>query len=338
MQPVNPFGVYWPIAGGGEVAGVLIMFLAAAAIFITIRYLKTREQKRINNNQLFLFQVKRKGLSNFQIKILNNMVSYLRLANPTLLVTNSLLFESSLSGFCDSPSFKSEDRESTESMCRDMALMYEKLYVKTANRKQLARMDEIETDQILYFTTETGNVYLGKAKGKSGEALSVTVFSKSGSIRELEQEQPATLYILRVNDAEYSAKTVIKGIENGMVLIAFTDQFVMEREYRHPYINAILPVNLVKTKRNELEQDEEIAGTIFRINEYECVVRTSVLLPYERKYSLFFEIMDYRFNIDSRIISSRTVESEKVYYFTLKFDNMTDPAREILRRYISDHM
>ena len=338
MQPVNPFGVYWPVAGQWEVIAVLVMLLATAAVFIAIRYIKDREQKRIHNNQLFLFQIKRKGLSNFQIKILNNMVSALRLSDPTKLVTNSLLFESSLAGFCDSLPFKEEDRESTESMCRDLALMYEKLYVKTANRKPLAKMDEIEPGQILYFTGESGSVFLGKVTEKKNGSIAVTVFGKNGGRAELRAEQPVTLFLLRVNDAEYSAKTVIKGTENGTVLIALTDQFVMDREYRHPYINAILPVTLIKIRRSDLEQDQQIEGTIFRINEYECVVRTSLMLEYERSYSLVFEIMDYKFNIDSKTISSRTVESEKVYYFTMKFDNMTEPAREILRRYISDHM
>ncbi len=338
MQPVNPFGVVWPVAGGWEVAAVLVLLIIALAIFAAVRHLKAKEQQRINNNQLFLFQVKRKGLSNFQIKILNNMVSYLRLSNPTELMADSSLFESSLSGFLDILPDCREDREGLDSICRDMVMMYEKLYVPVANRKSLGTMNDIEKDQILYFTTESGKTCLGKVTGRSAETITIKLFSNIKKTGELAEEQPVNLYIVRINDAEYSAKTVIKKTENGSVQLAVTDQFVMEREFRHPFINVIIPAAIVKKRRSELETDEEIEGTIFRLNEYECVARVADSLPYDRSYGITFELMDYKFNAAAKIISSRTVEAEKVYYYTMKFEMLTEPAKVILRRFISDHL
>jgi len=338
MRPVNPFGVYWPSAGRFEIAGVLLLLLAALGIYLVIRYFKLKEQRRINNNQMFLFQVKRKGLSNFQIKLLNNMASYLRLANPTTIVTSSRLFENSLEGFCQSLPFKSEERENLEAMCRDLALMYEKLYVTTTNRKGLAGMNELENGQILFFSTESGQVCLGKVTGRSEGSVTVSLFGGVAGLTFPEEGLPVTLYIMRVNDAEYSARTTIRKAENRDVEIALTEDFTMDREYRHPYVNVIIPVTLMRNRRNELEEEEELPGTIFRINEYECVVRMSHTLSFERTYGLLFEIMEYKFNVNTSIISSRTVDSEKVYYFTMKFENMSEAGRGILKRFISDHM
>ena len=79
-------------------------------------------------------------------------------------------------------------------------------------------------------------------------------------------------------------------------------------------------------------------GFTFRGNEYECEIRTETQMPFEAEHTMFFEISDYSIRVVGRVIGSRTVEHEKVYYVTMKFRDMSKPAAAVLSNFIMEHL
>ena len=132
MEVYNPIvNISWPLPGVFGITLLLGMIFATVVIYLVIYYFRLKEQTRIQNYQLFLFQVKRKGLSNFQIKILRNMSAYLKLANPRDLVSNAALFESSLADFTGYIKSQNEERENITDIIRDIAVIHKKIFSKT---------------------------------------------------------------------------------------------------------------------------------------------------------------------------------------------------------------
>jgi hypothetical protein len=339
MENYSPlFGVRWPTPGTfGIILGLALLFISLI-IYLIYKYLEAKEQTRIHNYQLFLFQAKRKGLNNFQFKILKNMASYLKLSNPKELVSNSALFESTLSDFIEYLKKQTEGEENLAGIFRDLTTIYERLYIAGTIRKPLESMADIEDGEILYFTAESGEVYLGKAVGRGGDFIALKIFTPAKNLKNFEDETPVSLHLLRINDAEYLARTVTMGIDVNTLLVKFSDDFIREREFRHPYINVVIPGVVTIPSLTGAEEPEQIECSILKINEYECVLRIPSPLEYGREYPISFEISKYRFNVNSRIVSSKTVETESVYYLTFKFLDMTDPGKVILTRYIAESM
>lgn len=332
------FGVKWPTPGVFGITFVLTLVILALIIFFIYKYFEAKEQTRIHNYQLFLFQAKRKGLNNFQFKILKNMSSYLKLSNPKELITNSALFESTLTDFIEYLTKQTEGEENLIGIYRDLTTIYERLYISGSHRKPIESMTDIGDGEILYFTTENCDVYLGKTISRGNNFIALKLFTPDKNLKNFENEIPISLYCLRINDAEYLIKTVTAGVDINTLKIKLSDDFSREREFRHPYINVVLPAIVYVTPAIADEEPEPIECSILKINEYECVVRIPSQLEYSRIYPISFEISKYKFNVNSRVISSKTVETESVYYLTFKFLDMTDPAKVILTKYIAESL
>lgn len=333
---VSVFGVKWPSPGTFGIILTLVLLLSCLIVYLIYKYLETREQTRIHNYQLFLFQAKHKGLNNFQFKILKNMASYLKLSNPKELVTDSALFESILSDFIEYLKNQTDGAEHMAAIFRDLATIYERLYIAGSHRKQLESMKDIEDGEILYFTTDAGDIYLGKVSGRGGDHLAVKLFTLTKYLGFIEKGMHVALHLLRINDAEYLINTAVAGVEGDELLVSFSDDFTKEREFRHPYVNVVIPAIVTVDSPDGMTEPEIIEGTILKINEYECVMRISSHLSYGREYPVSFEINKYKFVVDSRIVSLKTVETENVYYLTFKFIRMSDAGKVILTRYISE--
>lgn len=338
MDIKTPFGFNWPVPGPLESFLILAGLLLAVGIFILVRYLKILEDRRMHEYQLFLFQMKHRGLSNFQIKILNNMVKSQRMKNPRELLSDSELFKSSISRLLPYLREHVEQENAMSAICRDLVLIYEKLYRASSFRKPLKTMADIEDGQIVYIITNSDLVYLAEVAGHEKDSLSVQLFSGNRDIMELAEDQPVSIHVLRINDAEYMAETHTLGLDGTILTVALSDDFIREKEFRHPYVNVIIQTVLQKIKLSPVEEDEESRATIFRLNEYECVIRIPNPLEYNREYLINFEMMEYKFSMKTHIIASRTVEEENIFYYTLKFMDPTEAGKSVLIRFITDHM
>ena len=124
MDVYNPIlNIRWPLPGVFGISVVLALAFAVIVIYLVLYYFRIKEQKRIHNYQLFLFQVKRKGLSNFQIKILRNMSAYMKLANPKDLVARAAVFESAMADFVEYIKTQPDEMEHLKEIISDLAVI-----------------------------------------------------------------------------------------------------------------------------------------------------------------------------------------------------------------------
>lgn len=351
MDIYNPVvNIKWPLPGVFGISVILGIVFAIIVIYLVLYYFRLKDQARIHNYQLFLFQVKRKGLTNFQIKILRNMSAYLKLSNPKDLIGNAELFESSLDDFTEYIKAQNEEKESITDIIRDIAVIHKKIFSKASYPKPFESMLDLEDSEIVYLTDETNNIFPGKATGRGSGFVTLTLFTPAKNLKLFEKEQMVTLHVLRINDAEYMVKTMTMGVDMNHLKIKVSGEITKEREFRHPYINVTQTAFITVERLREVVPDEnsepvdtaavveKIECTITQLNEYECVLRSPEMLSFEKHYPISFELDNFKFITMSRVISSKTVEKESVYYLTLKFLEMSDSGRAVLRKFIAESM
>jgi len=86
-------GITWYKASAEDVLLVLGLLMVPIAFIIIAKLLQRLKYKRVHEEQLFLFRLKRLGLSNFQIKIINNLLEILEFSNPNQLFDDPEYFE-----------------------------------------------------------------------------------------------------------------------------------------------------------------------------------------------------------------------------------------------------
>jgi hypothetical protein len=338
MDVDTVFGVKWPSETPAEIFFIFLFILILFIFLGLLKYYKNLQQKKINDQQLFLFKMKRLGLSNFQIKIINNMSQLLQLSKPNEILNNSKLFESALGKFLIFTKSTNESEESMESISKDISIIYGKLYHPAQYKKPMESLLDIENDQLLYFTTKDKNVYLGKIISKNIKSLTISLFRNAKNLSEISVETPIDVYIWRVGDAEYSFSTTTMNLTKNILAIKLPDKFLREREFRHPYITVILPCTISKLELGIIEEREEINGSLYKINDFEAVIRISKKLEYKMTYQIKFTLDEFNFLIDSKLISNKTMEEGNITYYTFKFQKMSDAAINVLKRYMYDHL
>ena len=351
MDVYNPIvNISWPMPGVFGISIVLGIIFAVLVIYLVLYFFRLKDQARIQNYQLFLFQAKRRGLSNFQIKILRNMSAYLKLANPRDLINNAALFESSLEDFTDYIKRENEEKESITDIIRDIAVIHKKIFSRASYPKPFESMSDLEDSEVIYLTDDAGNIFPGKVAGRGSGFIALALFTPVKNLKLFENEKPVSLHVLRINDAEFMVKTVTSGIDMNHLKIKVPGEITREREFRHPYINVTLTAWITVERPRETVPDgasetveapdavEKIECTITQLNEYECVLRSPAMLSFEKHYPTSFELDNFKFMLMSRVISSKTVEKESVYYLTLKFMEMSDSGRAVLRKFIAESM
>ncbi|MCU0849138.1 MAG: hypothetical protein MUD12_14755 [Spirochaetes bacterium] len=338
MDIETVLGIKWHAASSWEVLLILFSIFMLAIIYFLYKYLQVLKDRRIHDHQLFLFKLKKLGLSNFQIKIINNMLGILRLGESNRFLTETALFEDGVGRFLGFLKDKNEPEETLESICKDISMINDRLFHHSLQRKPIERLMDIEADQILYFITEYKYVYMGKIISKSEKGLDIRLFRSPRQISDLSPGISIKVYIWRSGDAEYvfSSKT-LAGKKN-ILTISISDDFVRGKEFRHPYIDIIVPATLTAIKESGNAEEEIISGTILKINEFEAVMKLSKKLNYNFDYYIDFEILEFHIRSNSRLIASRSVEEENSIYYTLKFDDMSEAAKNILKKYIYEHL
>lgn len=339
MEVYNPvFKITWPAPGTSGIAIVLVFIIALIVSYAIIKYLITRERDKLQVYQHFLLQMKRKGLNSRQINIFKNMTSFLHLPDQMPLVKDPSLFESALPSFIEKRVIPAGQSEEQPDIYRDLVIIYDRLYVTTADKQPLDSITGIEPGHILYISTEKGIKFLGKMHGSESGLIAVQPFTGDNKVNSCEAGESLIINLIRLNDGEYTIKTKCAGLKDGRLLAELSDEIVKVKEYRHPYKNVIIPCIITSLKKNENEEDTPLETTIFRINESECELRSPAPLIFNREYMLEFEISGYLFKVLSQVIAARIVESEKVYYIIFKFAGLTKPASAVLSSFIVENL
>jgi hypothetical protein len=354
MGVYNPIiNISWPLPGAFGITLTLGLVFATVIIYLIIYYYQLKKQTRVQNYQLFLLHVKRKGLTNYEIKILRKMSAYLKFDNIRDLVNNAALFESSLMGFTDYIKSQNKKKKNIINIIRNIVLIHKKIFDKTPYLKPFESISELEDGEIIYLTDDENNAFPGKVTGRGNGFVSITLFMPAKNIELFENEKPVSLHVIRQYDAEYMARTVTAGIEMNQLRVKDTAEITKEREFRFPYINVTLSAFITvekpavqeepddppeSTDKTTETETETLECTVVQLNEYECVLRSNIELEFDKQFPLTFHLGTFKLSTMAQVIASRTVEKESVYYLTMKFTDMSNPARTVLRKFIAKNM
>jgi len=344
MEIITVWGVKWRIAPVWEVLLGIVIIGLIIAFFGLLRYYQTLKKKKASAYQLFLFKTKQKGLTNFQSKIMHSMADTLNLPRPEQLFNNPGLFESAIGNFMPYLMSSEETKDSLESICHDLIITYEKVYHAAQFKEPLADLRSLEVDTLLYFKTEEANVAIGKVDTITTDSINIVFFRKPKDIMTRFMDRDIDVYFWRSGDAEYSFTSHVNNIEGNIINIPIPETFNRGKEVRHPYVEVIIPCVISGIKDTDSKTDTgkkepgEINGTLNRLNEYEAVVRVNQELDYNKKYSLKFKMSDFKIDIVCQLLSDRTIAEDEIYYVTFKLLQMSEPARNIIKQYISEHL
>ncbi|MFW5861455.1 MAG: hypothetical protein ACOCWZ_04325 [Spirochaetota bacterium] len=345
MEIITVWGVKWRVAPIWEVLLGIVIIGLIIAFFGLLRYNQSLKKKKAGAYQLFLFKTKQKGLTNFQSKILHSMADTLNLPRPEQIFNNPGLFESAIGNFMPYLMNSEETKDSLESICHDLIITYEKVYHSAQFKEPLTDLHSLELDTLLYFKTEEDNVAIGKVDTIAIDSINIKFFRKPKDIMTRFMDRDIDVHFWRSGDAEYSFTSHVNNIEGNIITIPIPGTFNRGKEVRHPYVEVIIPCVISEMEDTDAESGTtkkehpvEINGTLNRLNEYEAVVRVSRELDYNKKYSLKFKMSDFKIDMVCRLLSDRTITEEETYYVTFKLIRMSEPARNIIKQYIAEHL
>jgi len=86
------------------------------------------------------------------------------------------------------------------------------------------------------------------------------------------------------------------------------------------------------------ELTQEMPCTIYKINDYEAVLRVTHKLDYRFRYIIELNVMDFNVRIITRLIATKTVVERDSFFYTVKFDEMSESANNVLKKYIYEHL
>lgn len=340
MDIKTVLNVTWPVPSTTEII-LLILFLLSIIFFLAIlRYNQLQKQKQTNHHQLFLFKLKRLGLSNFQIKLIYNFETILNLKDPNELLDKPALYEKAIAKFMIFLRQKNENEDSLETICKDIIITYDKIYNIFRIKKPLSSISDLEDKALLYFIDENKEIYLGRLVSIDKNKLNLLLFRPSRALRNIIPGLQIHVNLWRIGDAEYTFNSEVVSLQKKILSISFPDSLIREKELRHPYIDVIIPTKLINSDKgdNDNENEDTMPGTIYKLNDYEAVVRTDTKLDFQTNYIMKFELMDFSINAQSKIIAVKTIEENNTKYYTFKFTAMSDAANNVIKKYIYNHL
>jgi hypothetical protein len=335
MEHETPFGAVWRSASLTEVLLALFIIIVILLVFILVSFYLRSTKDVSHEYQYILFKAKSKGLTNFQYKILRGMTEMLKLSHPSDIVSKPELYERSIGNFINFLTSKEEEQTSLLRIFKDIVITYEKIYKDIRHRKPLESISQFTTGHLLYFYTDDQNYYLGKITSITGKQIGIILFRKPGQLRFFPYEKPIHCFFWRPGDAEYFFNSQIEETSKNMIFITRPSSIERGQEVRLPYINVIEPCKLSYHKNADLI---EINLTIYKLGENELIIRSNKELAYSNEYHIEFRLFDFTVNTSAIMISDKTVSDKGIYYFTFKMTSLSEPAHNVLRSYIYEHL
>jgi hypothetical protein len=365
MDIQTVLGITWYKATATDIIVLAAILMIPVSLVILLRIRQKLKNMRIQEEHLFLFKLKRLGLSNFQIKIINTIVQILKLSSPKILLEKPALFEKAIGRFLTYTRESGESEDTQYIICRDITTIYDKLYFSTSSKKPLKGISEVNEDQLIYFSPAADKVFIGKIISRDSANLLFTIFGNPGDLADIPERKSIVFHIFRVGDAEYEFVSHLEGLDKTLLKVKIPDELVMREEARHPYIDVIIPAQItreeVTPKEKEAEKEtaesdqsegmipdeesiaveelmQEMPCTIYKINDYEAVLRVTHKLDYSFRYIIEFNVMDFNVRIITRLIATRTVVERDSFFYTVKFDEISESANNVLKKYIHEHL
>lgn len=333
----------WPSINPVIAAIVAGIFLLIAVFLLLQRYSYRLKEAKIKADQLFLFKSKKIGLSNYQFKILRGLVDILKLNDPNPILSEKNLYEKAIGSFLSYLSKTTQEGDTVIAICRDIIIIHEKIFNPSVYRKPMKSIRELEPGALVALLSEQKESCIAKVISVSEDTISLQLFRKEGIPAILHGK--ASLYIWRTGDAEYSTEVTVNEISGNMITIGYSDTLTRGKEVRLPYLDVMIPCQLtIETPVINSEEVKDasgettIAGMIYRLNENEAVVRLAAKIDYGKNYTLSFIIDDFHIKFICKILTEKSILEENAFFITFRFLEGTDVARNVLKRYIAEHL
>lgn len=338
MEITTAWGTTWRVATNFEIVIILVIILLILSLFYLIKYNQILKTNKIHENQMLLFRAKQLSLTNFQYKVLKGISDHVNLKKPYDILKNPDKFEKSIGNFIHYYTEYGESHKNLLNVSRDIVITYEKIYHHSEIRQPLHSFTEIEDNKLVYFCTKDKNVFIGKLTKDINNNYYIQLFRDKNKIQPDKLTKDIEIHFWRSGDAEYMFNTKITNFENSAVYIEIPDNITRKNAVRTPFIDVILPCTIIFSSSNILDGEESINSTIFKLNSNEFIIRTTAKLNFSKNYKVEFSLNDFVIATDCSIISDRTITQDNTNYYTFKFKVISEAAKNIIDKYITDRM
>ncbi len=345
MEIITVFGVRWRVAPLWEVGLTLLVILLVIAFFALLKYNQYLKLKKLSLEQIFIYKARQRGLTGYQIRILQHIVALSKLSSPEIIFINKALFETGLVKFLQYIAKLKEPPDDLKDIFKDIVITFERIYNPVEYQQPLDSLEDISTDTLVCGYSSTGRTFLAKIMLIAEDTIHCRYFRKSGQLPDEIITEPVSIFFFRNGDAEYSFESEITAIQENTILLKKPEVIKRGKEVHHPYIQTLIPCSIQKKKDDKEEEaiiqhdhSGPVNGTIERINEFEAVVRVETTLQYQNEYTLFFTLENFKIEIVSKILASRTITKEKIIYYTFKFIEMSEAAGNVISKYVKERL
>ncbi len=340
------FGLEWPVATSLDIILTFLFFVLILFFFLLYRHYQVLKKRQALLEQNFILKVRQLGLTRSQSQALSDIMALVPEKNRNLLFTDPLLFESALSKRPGVITGEDEAADKQEARCKNISVMYEKLYHHAAYQNPLDTLGEIPAGTAVCITGVDIPPMFAKVAGKEGQSLRLEGFGTADPA--LIAGKQASFYFFRAGDAEYRFESIISSVEGQVISTPVPETFTRGTDVRHPYVETDIPCLItVRPLRNPAsaaepaEQEEEpetIGASIMRLNEHEVVVRFARPLAFNMHYTVEFEINDFKIRSEVRMMSGGSPYESGPHFLAFKFVDISAIAADILKKFVAERL
>ncbi|MBN1499314.1 MAG: hypothetical protein JW982_04135 [Spirochaetes bacterium] len=342
MEIKTVWGVIFHTPTGFQYSLIFLGIILILTLFILIKYNQSLKNKKSHEAQLLLFKAKQLGLTNFQYKVLKGITEIVNVNKPYEIINKPEQFEKSIASFLNfintTELRDNEKHNSLLDISRDIVITYEKIYNHAEIRKPLIAFSDIVHDKLVYFITQQKDIFIGKLTHDSDSNLIINVINGKQKITAETLQSEIEVHLWRSGDAEYSFNTVIQKIEENFLYIPEPQDLIRKNAVRTPFVDVIIPCDIFFKAEKTDENNRKFQTTIFKLNENEFVIRTKNKLNFNISYEIEFLLNDFKIISNAIIIADRTISQENIFYYTFKFQNISEAAKAIILKYITDRL
>ncbi len=314
---------------------LLILFIIIAGVVVYLRVSIRRQQEQIEGNaERIRIKGMQRGLTKFQMQILVRIAEIRNVAESTSILTDPETYEKGVGAYLVQARQMEDKNIPLESVCRDIVMTHEKLYHHSDVRKPLASMAEIEVNRLAYLMTDDGYFDIGKVVDKGGRGFSIQQFGGVKASGKFLPETQVRCYMWRSGDGGYAFGAPIVKSEGAQLEIAMPEQFERVEADILPFIDVNVPCTIVPPPGPDEDKPLQLDGLIFKLDENEAVIRTNEKLQFNIPYSLEFKMDEFRIKTASRIMRDIYFKDRTVYYYNVRFTEISNAAKTFIRNYI----
>jgi hypothetical protein len=318
---------------------VLILIILFIIIACVVAYLKVsirRQQERIEGNaERIRIRGMQRGLTKYQMQILVRIAEIRTIEESARILNDSDSFEQAIGPYLVQVRRMDDKNTPLESIFRDIIITHEKLYHQSDVRKPLATMAEIEPNRLVYLITSEGFFDIARLTDKSERGLSIRLLGEARTAGKYVPETQVRCYLWRSGDGGYVFTSPVDRTTGTLVELRMPEQFEHVEADHFPFIDVNVPCTIIPPPpAGEEDKPLPLGGLIFKLDENEAVIRTNEKLQFNIPYSLEFKMDEFKIKTASRIMRDIYFKDRTVYYYNVRFTEISTAARTFIRNYI----